>query len=110
MASMRIVRRDIDEIKREIGARIDQLERDFRLLSIGELARRADAVRHLAHTNDLMPVARLAGGLAEAIARGGRGATIRPFIDGMRDAVRGERQDDDSASSYLAAVGVRLAG
>ena len=110
MASLPIDRREIGDVKCEICARIDQLERDFRLLSVGELGRRADAIRHLAFAHGLTPVGRLAAGLGEALARGGRGATIRPFLDGMRDAVGSERQDDASASSFLAAVGVRLAG
>ena len=100
----------MDDVRREICARIDQLERDFRLLSIGELGRRADAIRHVAQTHRLSAVAALAGGLGEALAEGGRGATVRPFLEGMRDAVRGDRQDEASARSYLAAVGVRLAG
>jgi hypothetical protein len=110
MLPVRVDRRDIGEVKGELCARIDQLERDFRLLSVGELGRRADAVRHLAYTYDLSPVAGLAAGLCEALASGGRGATIRPYIDGMRDAVCSDRQDDASANSFLAAVSVRLAG
>lgn len=110
MAAVQFARRDLDEVKREICQRIDQLERDFRLLSVGELARRADAIRHLAHGHGLMPVGRLAGGLGDALARGGRGATIRPFVEGMRDAVCAAAQDDATASRYLAAVNLRLAG
>ena len=98
------------DVKSEICARIDQLERDFRLLSIGELGRRADAVRHIAFANGLSPVAGLASGLCEALAAGGRGATIHPYIEGMRDAVCSDRQDAASANSFLAAVSVRLAG
>ncbi len=110
MATARIVGSDIKEIRREICARIDQLERDFRLLSIGELGRRADAIRQLAHDNGMASVGGLAAGLGEALSRGGRGAMIRPFVDGMRDAVAGDHQDEASASLYLASVNVRLAG
>jgi len=110
MASMRSDRRDLGDIKSELCARIDQLERDFRLLSVGELSRRADAIRHLAYANGLSPVGGLAAGLCEALSTGGRGATVRPYIDGMRDAVCSDRQDDASANSFLAAVSVRLAG
>ena len=110
MATMRSDRRDLGDVRSELRARIDQLERDFRLLSVGELGRRADAVRHLAYAHGLTPVGGLAAGLCEALATGGRGATIRPYLDGMRDAVSSERQDDASANSFLAAVGVRLAG
>lgn len=110
MASVRTATRDVDEIRREICARIDQLDRDFRLLSIGELGRRADAIRQIAYANGFNPVGGLAAGLAEALAQGGRGATARPFLDGMREAACGDRQDDASANLYLAAVGVRLAG
>ncbi len=110
MASARSNVRDSEEVRGEICARIDQLDRDFRLLSIGELGRRADAIRKLAFANGFNPVGRLAAGLGEALARGGRGATVRPFLDGMRDAACGEQQDHASANLYLAAVGVRLAG
>jgi len=110
MATVQVARRDLKDVKSEICARIDQLERDFRLLSVGELARRADAIRNLANSYGMMPVGRLAGGLGDALAHGGRGATIHPFVEGMRDAVCSTAQDDDSASRYLAAVNVRLAG
>ena len=110
MATARSVVPDVEVVQGEICARIDQLERDFRLLSIGELGRRADAIRHLANVNGLGSVAGLAAGLSEALSHGGRDATIRPFVEGMRDAVRCDRQDDASASLYLAAVNVRLAG
>lgn len=100
----------LGDVKSELCARIDQLERDFRLLSLGELGRRADAVRHIAFANGLSPVAGLASGLCEALASGGRGATIHPYIEGMRDAVCSDRQDAATANSFLAAVSVRLAG
>jgi hypothetical protein len=115
MVPARIDRQDASDsglsgVKSELCARIDQLERDFRLLSVGELGRRADAVRHIAFANGLSPVAGLASGLCEALAAGGRGATIHPYIEGMRDAVCSDRQDAASANSFLAAVSVRLAG
>lgn len=110
MATVRSNWRDLTEVRRELCARIDRLDGDFRLSSAGELGRRADAIRHLAYAHGLKPVGSLAAGLCEALASGGRGATIRPFIDGMRDAVCSEQQDDASARSFLAAVGVRLAG
>ena len=110
MAIMRSVQRDLGEVQAEIRARIDQLDRDFRLLSVGELGRRADAIRQLAYGSGLAAVGGLAAGLSEALAKGGRAVTVRPFLDGMRDAVGIDRHDEASASHYLAAVGVRLPG
>ena len=43
-----------------------QLDRDFRLLSIGELGRRIYAIRHIARANGYEPACRLAGGTADA--------------------------------------------
>jgi hypothetical protein len=98
-------RREIDV---ELGARIDQIERDFRALSIGELCRRADLVRQLARAHGREPLARLAGGLRDALAREQRGTAIRPWLDGMRGALGCEVGDEASTGVFLAAVAVRL--
>lgn len=105
----RILTPDI-AIRDELIARIDQLQRDFRLLSTGELCRRADMIRHIAGAEQLEVVRRLAIGLREAIAAGGRGVAVQPWFDGMRDALDLPVQDEAAARSFLAAVSVRLAG
>lgn len=96
-------------IRSELTARIRQLDRDFRLLSIGELGRRVDAIRQLARSHGFEPASRLAGGLADALARDGRGAIIRPYIDGLHDAVFCDPADREAGDSLLASIGVRLA-
>lgn len=93
----------------ELAQRVNQLDRDFRLLSIGELCRRADAIRQIARAHGREPLARLAGGLGAALARDGRGAPSRPWLDGMREAVHLVSQDEETARAVLAAVSVRLA-
>lgn len=94
----------------ELRARIDQLDRDHRLLSVGELCRRVDAVRNIAEAGRLLPLARLAAGLGEELARQGRGATVRAFTDAMRESIGHDVQDEATARLFLASVGVRLAG
>jgi hypothetical protein len=97
-----------DPVRSELAARVAQLERDFRLLSVGELGRRADAIRHLASSHGYRPTSRLAGGLADAIARDGRAAMVRPYLDGMRDAIACDPADAVAGDALLAAVSVRL--
>jgi len=99
-----------DPVRGELVARIDQLDRDFRLLSLGELGRRIDAIRHVARANGYEPAMRLAGGLADALARDGRAAMIRPYIDGMREAIGCDPRDRGAGDAFLAAVSVRLVG
>ena len=98
-----------DPLRGELSARIAQLDRDFRLLSIGELGRRIDAIRQLARHQGLVPASRLAGGLADALARDGRAAMIRPYLDGMRDAIACDPTDLAAGDALLASVSVRLA-
>jgi len=98
-----------DPIRNELTARIQQLDRDFRLLSIGELGRRIDAIRQLARRNGFEPASRLAGGLADALARNGRAAMIQPYIDGLHDAVFCDPADRNAGDALLASVSVRLA-
>ncbi|ARS28649.1 hypothetical protein [Sphingomonas sp. KC8] len=94
----------------ELCARIAQLDRDFRALSIGELGRRVDAIRKIARTHGLEPVSRLAAGLGDMLARGGRGPSVRPYLDGLRDAAGCPQQDEATARAFMAAVHLRLVG
>ena len=97
-------------IRAELFARIGQIERDFRLLSIGEIGRRTDAIRQMARAHGFGPTSRLAGGLADALARDGRAAMIRPYLDGMREAIGCDPADSLAGDAILASVSVRLAG
>lgn len=106
----RIEADETDSVRSELTARIRQLDRDFRLLSIGELGRRVDAIRHIAFANGLEPASRLAGGLGDAIARDGRAAMIRPYLDGMREAIVCDPADRAAGDAILASVSVRLQG
>jgi len=108
-SSARIQASDPEAIQDELRARIGQLDRDFRLLSIGEICRRADSVRHIARTHGYEPLARLAGGLRDAIARDGRGVAIAVWMEAMRDAIALRTHDEATARAVLAAVSVRLA-
>lgn len=94
----------------ELRARIDQLDRDARLLSIGELCRRVDTVRNIAAAAGMLPLARLAAALRDALAREGRGARVHSWTEAMRDSIGHDSQDEATAALLLASVGVRLAG
>jgi hypothetical protein len=109
-SAARIEADETDPLRDEIHARIDQLDRDFRLLSVGELCRRADMIRHLADGARMEVIRRLAIGLREAIAAGGRGAAVHPYFAGMREAVDLPAQDEAMARAFLASVSLRLAG
>jgi hypothetical protein len=97
-------------IQAELFARISQIERDFRLLSISEIGRRTDAIRQIARAHGFGPASHLAGSLGEALARDGRAAMIRPYLDGMREAVSCDPADAHAGDAILASVSVRLAG
>ena len=97
-----------DPVRSELVARIDQLDRDFRLLSLGELGRRADAIRQIARLHGFEPTSRLAGGLGDALARDGRAAMIAPYLEGMRAAVGCDPADRAAGDALLAAIGVRF--
>lgn len=104
----RMSEHDGDPVTSELAARIRQLDRDFRLLSVGELGRRIEAIRHLARINGFEPASRLAGGLADALARDGRAAMIRPYLDGLREAIGCDPADREAGDAILASVSVRL--
>lgn len=94
----------------ELLARIDRLSQEFTRLTLSDLSIRIDALRSLAKAGGHHPASVLAGGLSDALARDGRAAIVRPYLDGMRDAMACDRQDKDIASLFLATIGVRLAG
>jgi len=99
-----------DPVKSELSARIDQLDRDFRLLSLGEVGRRVDTFRNLARRHGYEPASRLAGGLGDALARDGRAAMIRPYLNGMREAIGCDPNDRSAGDALLASISVRLIG
>lgn len=109
-SAARLHTQDPESMRDELSARIDQLQRDFRLLSVGELCYRADMIRHIASAEQLEAVRRLAIGLRETIAAGGRGIAVQPWFEAMREAVDLPAQDDATARTFLAAVSTRLAG
>ena len=109
-SAARIEQAEEDPLRDELLARIDQLQRDFRLLSVGELCRRADMIRHMSDAARMEVVRRLAVALRESIAAGGRGASVLPYFEGMREAIMLPVQDEAMARAFLASVSVRLAG
>ena len=98
------------DMRSELRARIDQIDRDFRLLSVGELGRRIDAIRRMALDKGLRAAARLAGGMSDAVARDGRAAMIHPYVEGLREAIDCDPQDETTGDAILASVNVKLVG
>jgi hypothetical protein len=98
-----------DPIRSDISRRVDALDRDYRHLSIGEIVRQADALRHLGSAHGLESVCRLAGALNDAVSRDGRAAIIQAYIESLREAAWSDAGDVRTCELLLAAVSVRLA-
>lgn len=96
-----------DPIRSDICKRVDELGREFRHLSINEIVRRADALRHLGWAHGLASVSQLAGGLTDAVSRDGRAAIIPSYLQSLRDAAWCDSHD--AGEVLMAAVSVRLA-
>jgi hypothetical protein len=94
----------------DLRGRIDRIDREGRTLSLRELCHRVAAIGNIARVSGLLPLARLAGSLAEALARDGRGASVRTWTEAMRESIGHDAQDEATARLFLASVGVRLAG
>ncbi|SFS04746.1 hypothetical protein [Sphingomonas jatrophae] len=93
----------------ELAARIHQLGRDCALLSVGELCHRTDRLRVQAAAGGFAALARLAGALGDALAKDGRAAPVRIYIDLMEDALGCAGQGAAAGEALLAAASVRLA-
>lgn len=94
----------------ELRGRVDRIDREARALSIRELCHRVAAIGIIARSVGLLPLARLAGSLAEALARDGRAASVRTWTEAMRESIGHDAQDEATAGLFLASVGVRVAG
>lgn len=85
----------------ELCARIAQLNRDFRLLSVGELCRRAEAIRVIAQAHGLNPAERVAADLRLTLENQGRDLAIAPYLDRMCEAVGCQRPDPVATQAFL---------
>ena len=65
----------------ELRGRVDRIDREARALSLRELCQRVAAIGIIARSVGLLPLARLAASLAEALVRDGRGASIRTLME-----------------------------
>jgi len=98
-----------DPIRFDISRRVDALDRNYRHLSIDEIAREADDLRHLGWAHGFAAVCRLAGALNDAVSREGRAAMIPAYLEYLREATWSDPRDDRAGELLLAAVSVRLA-
>ena len=98
-----------DPIRSDISRRVDALDRNYRHLSIGEIARQADDLRHLGSEHGFESVCRLAGALNDAVSRDGRAAIIQAYIESLREAAWVDSRDVQTTELLLATVSVRLA-
>lgn len=99
-----------DPVAIELCSRIGDLERDLPALSMGDLGRRVDAIRAGGRGGDYPALAEVASGLSEALARDGRAALVRPYLQAMREACGCARGDGNAVHALLASIGVRLGG
>jgi hypothetical protein len=98
-----------DPIRSDISRRLDALDRDYRHLSISEIVRQADDLRHLGSAHGLDSVCRLAGALNDAVSRDGRAAIIHTYIESLREATWADARDSQTSDLLMALVSVRLA-
>jgi hypothetical protein len=96
-------------LRAALVSRLDHLE--MALKARGPLVGQDDiaAIVGIAAEHDLSCVRRLAEGLGSALAAGGRGAAIGPWIERLRDALDSDARDEQSADTWVASVLVRLA-
>ncbi len=99
-----------DPIRAEMRSRIEELWREFRKMKIPDIVRRAEMLRSLGDKHGFEPVRQIAGSLAEAIERDGRGAIIPAYLQTLLEAVYCDSQEPDAGERFLASVQVRLAG
>lgn len=103
---MRLVRADM-------CARLDRLETS---LAKGTVGARGEAIgiAEIALEYGMPVVLRLSEGLKVALASGGRGAAVGPWIERLRDALACDEADaatsDSAGDTWLASIMVRLAG
>jgi hypothetical protein len=97
-------------VRAQLCDRLDGLERALATRGSLGLAGHADAIGALARDYGLFSVQHLAEGLSVALGAGGRGAAIGPWIERLRDSIGCESVDEQSGTSWLASVMVRLGG
>lgn len=100
--------RAFDPIRSDISRRVDALDRTYRTLSISQIARHADDLRHLGMAHGLDAVCRLAGALNDAVSREGRAAMIPAYLESLRAAAWSDPHDSRASELLMAAVSVRL--
>ena len=103
---------DVDPVRAELAARIAALDVKAPYLDACDLAPDIDAIRALAHRNQLNPALTVAHFLATALARGDRGqrgALVHGWLAMLTDAIASERQDAAASDIFAAACSVRLA-
>lgn len=98
-----------DPVRSRIDRQVDALDRDYRQLSIDEIARRADDLRHLGAAHGFDTVGRLAGALNDAVSRHGRAAMIHVYLESLREATWVDPRDAHAGELLMAMVSVRLA-
>ncbi len=97
-------------VRAELCIRLGALEEGLAARGPIGAASEAGAIAATAAEYGLLPVQRLAEGLAVALGEGGRGAAVGPWIERLRDSISCEVVDEQAGTSWLAAVMVRLAG
>jgi hypothetical protein len=97
-------------VRAQLCDRIDAIAAELAQLSPSQVAARIDEVRCVARDYGLVPVEAIAQGLESALSGLTACASVRPWLDTMRDAVGCERADPATVQTYLAAIGQRIYG
>ena len=95
-------------IRTDLLNRIDALAGQCGHVKLARLCAEVDTIRRTARTYGLEPLERLATKLETALAFDGKGAVIHSYLDLMRDAAGCEDARPEVASTYLAALSLRL--
>ncbi|WP_076072004.1 hypothetical protein [Sphingomonas montana] len=96
-------------VSTRLCGRIVALEADLSTLSLDRLMQRLGEIRGTARLHGLSAVVGVATELANAIARDGRAALIRPYLGGLREACGCAPGDENAVHALLASISVRFA-
>lgn len=97
-------------IRGDLHARIAAVAASGAMLAPHLLVERIDEIRSVALAGGFGAVAGIAGRLESALARGGAGATLLPYLDALDDAVTLEPVREGAQAALLASVAVRFGG
>ncbi|OJU22851.1 MULTISPECIES: hypothetical protein [unclassified Sphingomonas] len=97
---------DVAEIRGELARRIAAIAPRR---GAAALAREIDAIRRIAHHNNMLPAVTVAHLLESALARGEQGVLVHDWLAMLDEAVHSDCQDAATSDAFAAACQVRFA-